>query len=187
MIIDSETTGPPARGEVVTSPAYPHLVELAGLLLDEGGAEAASFSFVVRPDGWEIPAEAAAIHGIDPARARARGVPLVVALAAYTNLRALADEVAGHNVAFDIGMIEAALHRSGRVPSHPGPGRIACTADLGTPLCRLPPTERMVAAGFGGKPKDPTQHHAVPKMLVLLRTQGESAIPTIHLPQEAPA
>lgn len=44
----------------------------------------------------------------------------------------------------------------------------------------------ILSCSWCGKPKDPTQHHKVPDMLVLLRTQGESAIPIIHLPQEAP-
>jgi len=150
LVFDTETTGVPARGEIVTSPAYPHIVELAALLVDdELGREVASFSLVVRPDGWEISDEAAAVHGITHARALRVGVPLMVALGAYLNLRAVADEVAGHNVAFDLGIVSAAIHRLGRNPSRPGPDRVVCTAELGTPICALPPTERMVAAGYG--------------------------------------
>ena len=156
LIFDTETTGVPARGELVTSPSYPHLVELAALLVDDAGREVAMFDLIVRPDGWTIPAEAAAVHGIDQGMALRGGVPLVVALAAYTNLRAAADEIVGHNVAFDLDMVEAALHRAGRRPAHPGPSRIICTADLGTPLARLPPTERMVRAGYGANFKKPT-------------------------------
>ncbi len=148
LVFDSETDGLPARGEVVTSPSYPHIVELVGLLLDDD-REVASFSLVVRPDGWEIPDEAAAVHGITQARALMIGVPLSLVLGAYLNLRAVADEIAGHNVAFDLGIVSAAIHRSGRSPSHPGPSLVVCTAELGTPICQLPPTERMVEYGYG--------------------------------------
>ncbi len=148
--IDTETTGVPSRGEVTTSPSYPHIVELAGLLVDdEDDREVASFSLVVRPDGWVIPDEAAAVHGITQARALRVGVPLLVAFGAYLNLRAVAEEIAGHNVAFDLGIVSAAIHRMGRNPSRPGPDRVVCTAELGTPICRLPPTERMVEYGYG--------------------------------------
>ena len=157
LIIDSETSGIPARGEVVTSPAYPHIVELAALLVDdEAEREVASFSLVVRPDGWEIGDDIAAVHGITHARALRVGVPLMVALGAYLNLRAVADEVAGHNVAFDLGIVSAAIHRLGRNPSRPGPDRVVCTAELGTPICQLPPTEKMVAAGYGANFKKPS-------------------------------
>ena len=156
LVFDCETTGVPARGEVVTSPSYPHLVELAAVLVDaETEREVASFSFVVKPMGWVIPEEAAKVHGISHEMAMAMGVPITIAVAAYTNLRAVADEVAGHNVEFDLGIVAAALHRIGRTPSSMGPTKITCTADLGTPICRLPPTERMVAAGFGDRFKKP--------------------------------
>lgn len=157
LVFDTETSGLPARGEIVTSPSYPHLVEIAALLIDdESRHEVAMFSFIIKPMGWVISEEASKVHGIDHQRATDIGVPLVVALAAYTNLRAVADEIVGHNVSFDIAMVEAALHRTGRTPSSSGPDRITCTADLGTPFAKLPPTERMIAAGRGNQFKRPT-------------------------------
>ena len=150
LVFDSETTGVPARGEVVTSPAYPHIVELAGLLIDDAvGYEVSSFDFIVRPDGWFIPDEAAAVHGITQTRALVQGVPLALAVAAYVNLRTLADEIAGHNVSFDLGVVAAAIHRLGRTPAHRGPAAVVCTADLGAPYVKLPPTEKMIAYGYG--------------------------------------
>ena len=156
IAVDTETTGIPARGEVITSPSYPRLVELAGLLVEvESEREVAMFSFIISPAGYEVPAESASIHGITHERASAQGVPVAVALSAYLNLRARADELVGHNVTFDLGIIASELHRSARRPSHPGPSTITCTADLGTPVARLPPTERMIAAGYGGNFKKP--------------------------------
>lgn len=155
LCIDAETTGVPARGEITSSPSYPHIVELAGLLLDDG-REVSSFDLVVKPDDWVIPDEAAAVHGIDQATALRRGVPLALAVAAYTNLRAVADEIAGHNVVFDLGIVGAAIYRLGRNPSHPGPTVVVCTADLGADVCRLPPTEKMIAAGRANQFKRPT-------------------------------
>jgi len=146
LIFDTETDGLPARNEVVTSPSYPHLVEIAGLLIADD-REVSSFDFIVRPETWTIPE--GMVHGITQELALARGVPLALAIAAYVNLRALADEIAGHNVSFDLGIVAAAIHRLGRVPTHPGPGVVTCTADLGAPVVQLPPTEKMIAAGYG--------------------------------------
>lgn len=158
LVVDTETTGIPARGEIISSPSYPHIVEIAGLLVDPTNEkELSSFSFVVRPDGWDIPKEATDAHGITNELAAMVGVPLVIAVASYTNLRATADEVVGHNVAFDLGMIAAALHRLNRTPLSAGkPYATVCTAELGTPVAKLPATERMIAAGYGGNFKKPT-------------------------------
>lgn len=154
--IDTETTGIPARGEVVTSPSYPHLVQAAGVLYDPGiNRELAVFELIVRPEGYVIPDEAAAIHGIDQELALSAGVPLRLVVAAYTNFRRRAELVVGHNVDFDLGIFASALHRCGgtadALPTVPR----ACTVELGTDVVRLPPTDRMIAVGFSDKFKRP--------------------------------
>lgn len=154
LVYDTETTGIPARGEVITSPSYPRLVQLAGILLEDD-RERASFEVVVYPEEL-IPEEAAAVHGITTEVAQRVGVPLRLAVALYTNLGRRADELVGHNVSFDAGILAAALHRCGAVGVDLGAPRLVCTADLGTPICRLPPTEKMIAAGLGHKFKRPT-------------------------------
>lgn len=148
LIFDTETTCLPARGEVPTSPSYPHLVQLAGILLEDA-REVASFEVIVTPDSYAIPAEAAEVHGITTEIALRVGVPLRLAVALYTNLRRRADELIAHNIEFDIGILAAALHRSGAAGMDLGAPRIVCTAELGTPIAKLPPTEKMIAAGYG--------------------------------------
>jgi DNA polymerase-3 subunit epsilon len=152
LVIDTETSGIPARGELVTSPSYPHLVQLAGLLIEDG-VERASFDLTVYPESWEIPAEAAAVHGVDQDLARSVGVPLRLAVAAFTNFARRADEVAGHNLEFDLGVLRAAMHRVG-APPLPLPPAV-CTADLGVDVAKLPATERMIAYGRGAQHKRP--------------------------------
>lgn len=155
LIFDCETTGIPARGEVDTSPSYPHLVQLAGLLVEDG-REVATFEVVVAPDGYTIPDEVAAVHGVTTEIARRVGVPLRLAVALYTNLRRRAEELVAHNIEFDLGILRAAMHRTRAGGVDIGSPRIVCTAELGTPVCRLPATERMIAAGFGDRFKKPT-------------------------------
>lgn len=155
LILDVETTGIPSKGEVITSPFYPRLVELAALLV-EAEREIAVAHLVVAPAGFAIPDEAAAIHGISTARAIFIGVPIEVALAVYLNLRARADIIVGHNLEFDVKLVESEVYRLGRAPRHPGPSARYCTAERGTTACALPPTDRMIAAGFGDRYKKPT-------------------------------
>jgi len=156
LIFDTETTGLPAgRRTPVTDPGYPRIVELAAVLYDlSSGREEASFSFLVLPGGWTIPPNM--VHGIDDAKARALGVPARVAIAALTNLRRVADITISHNVMFDVGMVQSELHRLGQDYNSLFPANnLADTAELGEPLCALPPTDRMVAAGYGHKFKKP--------------------------------
>jgi DNA polymerase III subunit epsilon len=108
----------------------------------------ATVELIVKPDGWTIPEAAARVHGITTEIALASGVPLRLACAVFTNLRAMADLIVAHNWEFDRTVLAAAVARTGAKPAHPGPAESACTMQLATPIMMLPPTDRMRAAGF---------------------------------------
>lgn len=158
LAFDTETTGIPAfRSMPITSPGFPHLVELGLVLVDEDGHELQVIDLIIKPDGYEVPAGSSAVHGISNERALAVGVPLRLAVAAYTNLRRVARLLVGHNVEFDLRIMEAAMHRVGATsPDLITPVAKACTAILGEPLAQLPPTARMVEKGYGDKFKKPS-------------------------------
>ena len=143
LAFDTETTGIDE----------PDLVELGAVLMEDD-RERACVSLVVRPDGWNVPDEAARVHGITHATAVATGVPLIVAVAALTNLWGLAALRVAHNLEFDDKVIRRAIARLPRGSNLPVPPS-ACTKELATPVLNLPPTERMLAAGYN-KPKPPT-------------------------------
>lgn len=156
LFFDSETSGLVHPNLPEDHPAQPHLVQLGMILADESGAEWATVELIVKPEGYVIPDGAAKVHGITTDLARAVGVPLMIAVAAFTNLRAIAHGLVAHNMAFDDLVMRAAIARTGRKPAHPGPTQHICTMDLAGPVCNLPPTERMKATGFGDKPKPPS-------------------------------
>lgn len=131
-----------------------HLVELGAVLIDGTGIERASLSLIIRPDGWTIPDDATRVHGITTEMAAALGVPLVVAIAALTNLWSIADLRVAHNLEFDDKVIRTAIASIGRVSTIKWPPG-ACTKELAAPVLNLPPTERMLAAGYN-KPKPPS-------------------------------
>lgn len=148
LFVDTETDGLTNTKQDHRHPSQPHLVQLGMILTsDDGGGTYAVVDVIVRPDGWHIPTEAARIHGITQDIALEGGVPLAVACALFTNLRARANMIVAHNMAFDRLVMEAAIHRTGRTPASPGP-EWQCTMEMASPVLNLPPTTRMQAAGF---------------------------------------
>lgn len=136
------------------------LVEVGALLLDDDGIERAAISLIVRPDGWAIPDGAARVHGITTAMAFTYGVPLIVAISALTNLWAMATVRVAHNLEFDEKVIATAIASLGRSSTLRCPPGV-CTKELAAPVLNLPPTERMIAAGYGQKPKSPSLKECV--------------------------
>lgn len=148
LFVDTETSGLTNTKQDHRHPSQPHLVQLGCLLTNDEGGELGSIDLIVRPEGYAIPTEAARVHGITTEIADMAGVPLVLAVAVFTNLRAKADKVVAHNQAFDRLVLEAAIHRTGRTPASPGPADWDCTMEMASPVLAIPPTTRMVAAGF---------------------------------------
>lgn len=94
LILDTETTGvaPTAR-----------IVSISWAVYDESAAELSLAHHVIYPDGFTIPVEASAIHGISTEAARRQGIPLKTALSSLSNDidRHAPLLFVGHNVGFD--------------------------------------------------------------------------------------
>ncbi|PJN38961.1 DNA polymerase III subunit epsilon [Streptomyces sp. CB02959] len=115
---DLETTGPdPLTARIVT----------ACVVQCGGGQDTASTTWLTDVDGHEIPDEAAAIHGVTTARARAEGVDLraaveqildtlAVAMAAGTPLVAM-------NARYDFTVLDREARRYGMTPLTGRPGQ----------------------------------------------------------------
>lgn len=155
LFFDTETTGFFLDREAVNHPDQPYIVQLAAQLCQDDGEPVAGFSFIVDPGvgAITIPEKASAVHGITNEKAVQFGVPAEFALGAFTHLYQRADLVCAHNIKFDRGVIETAIARHyDRVMPLRKP--LFCTMEAATPIINLPPTERMIAAGFN-KPKPP--------------------------------
>ena len=72
---DTETTGLPLFRDPSDDPRQPHLVDICILAFSADGTLVDSFEAMVRPDGWVIPAEVTAIHGITNEMAMDLGIP----------------------------------------------------------------------------------------------------------------
>jgi DNA polymerase-3 subunit epsilon len=157
LFFDTETTGFFKDHLPVDDPSQPYLVQLAAQLCDESGRVFAGFSLIVNPssDGSPvgIPEAASNVHGITNEIAANIGAPLETVLSMFSHLYRRADLLCAHNVEFDKNIIEAAIARCwGKIRLLSLP--LFCTMKAATPVINLPPTERMLAAGFD-KPKPP--------------------------------
>lgn len=150
LVFDTETTGLPDFKAPSEAPHQPHIVQLAALLVDpDSRATIASMDVIVRPDGWTIPNEVTAVHGITTERAAAVGVPEKLAIEMFMELWAGRSRVA-HNQQFDARIIRIALKRYIDDPRIEGDGQVSdlwkvgpaeCTALLSSPHCNLEPSE----------------------------------------------
>lgn len=156
LFYDSETQGLPLFSEPSESPAQPHIVQLAACLVDlDSRKTIASMDVIVRPDGWTIPDEVAAIHGITTEHAMDVGIPEVQVVDTFMSLWGGRLRI-GHNESFDARILRIALKRYVD-PRDPGlvippsdewkDSRAECTQRLSTPILKLPPTAKMRAAG----------------------------------------
>lgn len=114
-------------------------------------------NFVVRPDGYTIPDEVAAIHGITTDIALRSGVPLKVAIVAFCHMMQAAETLVFHNSEFDCKILDIAMHRAEYVRQRP---MTKCTMRLATPVLKLPPTEKMLAKGMTRHYKRPSLQEA---------------------------
>lgn len=160
LIFDTETTGFVNMKRPSDFKVQPHLVQL-GAILVERDIIMARFSLIVDP-GVPVPCGAAEVHGITSAVAERYGVKPIVAVSIFNNLLKLADRIAGHNLDFDLIVMRATYLRSDRPPELLEKDKLprVCTMLSSSPVLDLPPTAKMIAAGFN-KPKAPKLEEAI--------------------------
>lgn len=104
LFFDTETTGvisKRVRNCIEDVALMPHIVQLSWSFNDHEG------DFIIRPDGWTIPQEAANVHKITTERALKEGVPYVDAFKKFWVDLESADIICAHNAQFDIRMLIA--------------------------------------------------------------------------------
>lgn len=147
---DTETTGLPLFKEPSDHPDQPHIVQLGAVLVDMDTRKTIStLDVIVKPDGWTIPDAVAAIHGITTEHALAVGVPEALAVEMLLEMAKGRPRVA-HNEQFDARIVRIACKRffDESTVEEWANGFRQCTQILATPILKLPPTEKMLKAGF---------------------------------------
>lgn len=161
LAIDTETSGIPVNHLPPSDPAQPRIVQFAAVLLDADRREMTAVKMLINP-GVSIPKEATRVHGIDDATAATFGVNERAAVGLFMRLCAVADVLIGHNLSFDIRMLQMAATRA--KSSITLPSLIRCTCEASAPIVNLPPTQRMLDAGIN-RPKSPKLEEAYRALL----------------------
>lgn len=150
LIYDTETTGIPKdfSAPPTDTDNWPRMVQIAWQLHDKSGRLIENASYIVKPDGYDIPFNAAQIHGITTEKAMAEGHELRKVIDEFRKVLVKAEVLSGHNLSFDQGILGAEFVREGLdyteidLP-------IADTMLQSTEFCELP-------GGRGGGFKPPT-------------------------------
>ena len=139
LFFDTETTGLPKNYKAPVSDIknWPRLVQIAWLVTDDGGKEIKSAEYIIKPNGFSIPAEAAEIHGITDEIASRSGVelkPVLEEIAADISTVAV---LIAHNIQFDEMILGAEFLRMESLNHLEGKLR-KCTMKASTNFCQLP-------------------------------------------------
>jgi DNA polymerase-3 subunit epsilon len=150
MAFDTETTGIPQWKLPSDDPAQPHLVSLAFVVRDTNtNATLNEHHWIVRPDGWTIPDEVAAIHGITTEYAEEQGVPLEDVLNIFVKVCGNVEQRVAFGAPFDTRILRIAMLRAGwsreAADSFFAIYPVECVMTAAGPLCRLTPTDAMMA------------------------------------------
>ncbi|MCK5782331.1 MAG: DNA polymerase III subunit alpha [Flavobacteriales bacterium] len=119
IIFDTETTGLPKNYNAATTDSenWNRCVQLAWQIHDVNGKLVDVKNFIIRPEGYSIPFNAAQVHGITTDRANKQGMPLEYVLNEFNKDIEKSSFLVGHNVNFDINIVGAEFHRAEIEPS----------------------------------------------------------------------
>jgi DNA polymerase III subunit epsilon len=139
LFFDTETTGLPRnwKAPITDLNNWPRLVQLAYLLYDSAGNQVTGSDFIIKPDGFVIPADVSRIHGITHQRALNEGQPLNTVLQHFNLLIEQADCLVAHNLSFDEKIVGCEFLRNGMRNNIPSKNRI-CTMEKSTNFCAIP-------------------------------------------------
>lgn len=111
LFFDVETTGLPPKGAKWENDfeQFPDIVQISWSIGDK------EKDYIIKPEGWDIPAEAAAIHGITTEIALEKGTPFTTVIDEFLTDAEKAPLICAHNIYFDTSMIKAnVLHYCGK-------------------------------------------------------------------------
>jgi DNA polymerase-3 subunit alpha len=141
IIFDTETTGLPVNfsASAFKGPNnWPHLVSISWAVMDEKFNKVlSSQSYIIKPQGWDIPFESTAIHGITNSEATEHGSNLGEVMDKF--FAEQCDGYIAHNMHFDKNVIYNAMLWDLEYAYFEGFGiPKMCTTQIGRKICKLP-------------------------------------------------
>ena len=113
LVFDTETTGLPKnwKAPITDTDNWPRMVQLAWQCHDIEGNFLFAKNHVITPEGYTIPDDVVAVHGISTEIAHEKGISLKDALIDFMADVAKSKFIIGHNVNFDINIVGCELVR----------------------------------------------------------------------------
>jgi DNA polymerase III epsilon subunit-like protein len=139
LVFDTEATGLPRNfyASIQDTTNWPRVVQLAWQTFDTQGTLLSTHNYIIKPEGFTIPARAAEIHGITTDRALLEGKPLLTVLNELNEALRTATLLVAHNVRFDLYVLGAEMARAS-LPTRLFDMPNLCTQMSSTHYCRLP-------------------------------------------------
>lgn len=162
LAYDCESTGLIDFKKPSNDPCQPHIIQVAAILIDDDGVEQERMNEYVKPDGWELPEEITKLTGITQEKLLAEGKPIAEVVAKFIELWRKCNLCIAHNDSFDRRLFRIEMARLfGKVEllEEWKQAPYFCTMKESTAIINLPPTAKMIAAGFL-KPKSPKLEEA---------------------------
>jgi len=155
LFFDTETTGlPKDRNKPAThSPNnWPDPVSISWAVTD-GPKIIRAKSYIIQPNGWQIPQDSIKIHGITQQMAEADGVDLRQVMKEFVRDLLYVDIAIAHNIEFDRNVITAAaLYHCREDVALKWPKYEFCTCESARSICKLP-TYKPTMSGIYKAPK----------------------------------
>lgn len=153
IFFDTETTGKPLNNQYNQPPSNlavwgtARVVQIAWIECDENGNKTAAHNYLIKPDGFTIPAEAIKVHRITNERANEKGIPIKKALDLFREALKRNKYLIAHNIQFDQNVVGSEFIRAGENDPIEHIEKV-CTMKLTTDFCKL--------KGWGGRYKWPS-------------------------------
>lgn len=163
LCYDTETTGLPDFKAPSSAHHQPHLTDICGLLFSMEGELIESMEGLVRPNGWVVEEEAAALTGLTTEFLTINGGDEKEIVARFGQLHKKADLRVAHNIGFDDRIMRIQIKRYfGDAPAERFKAApIFCTANASKPIVKCPPTAKMQASRFRNQFKTPNMAEAM--------------------------
>ena len=160
LFFDTETTG------LFENDHIPRLIQLSLLYTEDNGKERGFINILVKPEeDWVMTEGAQNVHGISLEDAGNYGVSEATAVSLWYKYLRMSDEIIAHNIKYDLDVMEVAYksvkNKTESMKNWEGFKEITndrkktCTMYLADPILNLPPTIKMIRAGYGDKSKVP--------------------------------
>lgn len=153
---DTETTGFPDMDLLPMDQRQPWPVQIAARMVDENNVLQSEINFLIAPP-IAINPDAIKVHGITDERAAFFGFKPITGITMLFAMIAKADVVVGHNLGFDINVVNLSKHRLGIEHEHdPFDGKEHFdTQTRSAGILQIPATDAMILANRGHQYKSP--------------------------------